>query len=177
MPAERCAAGAGEVEIRVRATGLNFRDVLMALGLYPGGESPLSIECAGTVESVGKEVVDFMPGDDVIAIAPGSFSTTVLADSRLTVKKPSGMTFEEAATVPSIFGTAYHALVELAGLKRGERVLSTLRLAASAGPLWKWRKRPGLKFCDGRKRCKAQLLHSIGIRHVFDSAPWPLPSR
>ena len=89
VPAERSAAGAGEVEIRVRATGLNFRDVLMALGLYPGGESPLGIECAGTVESVGEEVVDYMPGDGVIAIAPGSFSTTVLADHRLTVKKPS----------------------------------------------------------------------------------------
>ena len=78
-------------------------------------------------------MVDFMPGDDVIAIAPGSFSTTVLADSRLTVKKPSGMTFEEAATVPSIFGTAYHALVELAGLKRGERVLIH---AATGGVGW-----------------------------------------
>ena len=55
-PAERGAPGPGEVQIEVRASGLNFRDVLNALGMYPGEAGPLGSECAGEVVSLGEGV-------------------------------------------------------------------------------------------------------------------------
>nr|MBA2245212.1 polyketide synthase dehydratase domain-containing protein [Gemmatimonadota bacterium] len=67
--ATRREPGPGEVEVRVRASGLNFRDVLNALGMYPGDAGPLGSECAGTVVAVGEGVSEFSVGDEVVALA------------------------------------------------------------------------------------------------------------
>ncbi|KOV64276.1 alcohol dehydrogenase catalytic domain-containing protein, partial [Streptomyces sp. MMG1121] len=64
------ALAAGEVRIAVRAAGLNFRDVLIALGMYPG-EAPLGSEGAGVVVEVGSGVVDLCPGDRVMGLFAG----------------------------------------------------------------------------------------------------------
>jgi NADPH:quinone reductase-like Zn-dependent oxidoreductase len=77
------------VEIEVRATGLNFRDVLNVLDLYPGDPGPLGGECAGIVSAVGPGVTNFKPGDEVVAAAPASFADHALTDARLVVRKPS----------------------------------------------------------------------------------------
>ncbi|HXA52378.1 MAG TPA: polyketide synthase dehydratase domain-containing protein, partial [Candidatus Acidoferrum sp.] len=99
-PTSRRVPAPDEIEIRVHATGLNFRDVLNALGMYPGNPGPLGGECAGVVTAVGEEVTRFAPGDEVIAIAPGSFGTVVTTPAALAVTKHTGMTFEEAAAIP-----------------------------------------------------------------------------
>src|SRR5262249_54090647 len=96
-PRSRQDPGPGEVVIRVQATGQNFRDVLCALGLYPGETPPLGGECAGHVVRVGAGVRGFRPGDEVVAIAPGSFASHVTVDARLVVARPSRLTLEEAA--------------------------------------------------------------------------------
>ena len=70
-PIERRAPGPGEVEIAVEATGLNFKDVLNVLGMYPGDPGPLGGECAGRVSAVGAGVTHVRPGDDVLAVAGG----------------------------------------------------------------------------------------------------------
>jgi NADPH:quinone reductase-like Zn-dependent oxidoreductase/thioesterase domain-containing protein/acyl carrier protein len=113
---------AGEVRIGVRAAGLNFRDVLIALGLYPG-EAPLGSEAAGVVLEAGPEVTGLVPGDRVLGLMPDGFGPVAVADARLVAPVPEGWSFAQAASVPVAFLTAYYGLADLAGLSRGEKVL------------------------------------------------------
>ncbi|MCG6495747.1 type I polyketide synthase, partial [Kitasatospora sp. A2-31] len=114
--------GAGEVRVDVRAAGVNFRDVLIALGMYPG-EAPLGSEAAGVVLEVGAEVTDLKPGDRVFGFVPQGFGPLAVADRRMVVPMPAGWSFAQAAAVPVVYLTAYYGLVDLAGLQVGERVL------------------------------------------------------
>ncbi|SCL14162.1 Acyl transferase domain-containing protein [Micromonospora nigra] len=112
-----------EVRVQVRAAGLNFRDVLNALGHYPGDPGPPGGEAAGVVTEVGDAVTDLRPGDRVLGVFTGCFGPVAVTDRRLLVPVPDGWTFAQAATVPVVFLTAYHGLVDLAGLRAGEAVL------------------------------------------------------
>ncbi len=120
---KRRAPAAGEVEIRVRAAGLNFRDVLNALGMYPGDAGPLGSECSGVVVAVGAGVEHLKPGDEVIAFAVDSMASHVTAPATLVVRKPANIGFADAITLPNAYLTAAQALIVAAGLKRGQRVL------------------------------------------------------
>jgi mycoketide-CoA synthase len=120
---ERGSLGAGEVRVSVRAAGVNFRDVLATLGMYPGDPGPLGYEGSGVVEEVGSAVTDLSPGDPVMGLFSRGFGPTVVEDRRRLVKIPAGLTFEQAAAVPLVFLTAYYALVDLAGLQQREKVL------------------------------------------------------
>lgn len=113
VAAEPVACGAGEVRIRVNAAGLNFSDVLKALGRYPGqaGDPMLGVECSGTVEAVGEDVNDLRLGERVMAIAPGTFAQTVLTPRHLVAPVPDGMDMELAAGVPVAFLTAALAVL------------------------------------------------------------------
>ncbi|MFI9155922.1 SDR family NAD(P)-dependent oxidoreductase [Streptomyces sp. NPDC053367] len=113
---------ADEVRIGVRAAGVNFRDVLIALGLYPD-EVPLGAEAAGVVLETGADVTEFAPGDRVFGIVMESFGPVAVAQRQLLARMPDGWSFTQAASVPVTYATAYHGLVDLAGLRAGERVL------------------------------------------------------
>jgi polyketide synthase 12 len=115
--------GPDEVRVAMRAAGLNFRDVLNALGLYPGNAGELGIEGAGLVTELGSRVRNFKVGDRVMGMMPAAFGPVTVTDSRLLAKIPDGWAFEQAASVPSVFLTAYYSLVGLAKLERGQRVL------------------------------------------------------
>ncbi|UYQ66232.1 SDR family NAD(P)-dependent oxidoreductase [Streptomyces peucetius] len=116
------ALGVGEVRVGVRAAGVNFRDVLIALGMYPG-EAPLGSEAAGVVLEVGAGVTDLKPGDRVFGLITDAFGPVAVADRRTIVPMPSCLTFAQAAAVPVVYLTAYYGLVDLAGLHSGERLL------------------------------------------------------
>jgi len=129
-PLERRAPGPGEVEIAVEATGLNFRDVMLALGLLgdeaveDGFAGPhLGMECAGTITAVGAEVDDLAVGDAVVAFAPACFATHVTTATTAVAKRPEHLPAEAAATLPAVFFSAYYALAHLARLQPGETVL------------------------------------------------------
>ncbi|MFJ4658844.1 type I polyketide synthase [Nocardia sp. NPDC088792] len=113
----------GQVRIAVRAAGLNFRDVLNALGMYPGAVEALGLEGAGVVLEVGPGVTGLAPGDRVMGLLTGAFAPVAIADQRLITTIPAGWTFAEAASAPVVFLTAYYALVDLGGLRAGESVL------------------------------------------------------
>ncbi|GAA2024658.1 type I polyketide synthase [Polymorphospora rubra] len=115
--------GPYEVRVDVRAAGLNFRDVLNALGLYPGDPGPPGGEAAGVVTEVGAEVTDLRPGDPVLGVFVGGFGPVAVTDRRLLVPKPERWSWAQAASVPVVFLTAYHGLVDLAELRAGEAVL------------------------------------------------------
>ncbi|MFF2853005.1 SDR family NAD(P)-dependent oxidoreductase [Streptomyces sp. NPDC058001] len=114
--------GPSDVRVSVRAAGLNFRDVLIALGMYPG-EARMGGEGAGIVTEVGSEVTTLAPGDRVMGMLSSAFGPTTVSDARALVRVPDDWTFEQAASVPTVFATAYYGLVDLAGVRAGESVL------------------------------------------------------
>ncbi|MDZ7309035.1 MAG: type I polyketide synthase, partial [candidate division KSB1 bacterium] len=177
--APRRAPGPGEIEIQVRAAGLNFLDVMKALGVYPGLEAnaPVALggECAGIVCAVGEGVENFAIGDEVMAITPSFNHTSLLASfvtvpARLAVPKPRPLRFAEAAAVPAVFLTAYYALHHLGRMNAGERVLihsaaggvglAAVQLAQAAGCEI---------FATAGTPEKRAFLKSRGVHHVFDS--------
>ncbi|WXA89821.1 SDR family NAD(P)-dependent oxidoreductase [Pendulispora rubella] len=115
--------GPGQVRVAVRAAGLNFRDVLNALGMYPGEAGELGLEGAGVVLEVGPGVSLLTAGDRVMGLFPCAFGPVAVADHRMLAPIPRGWSFAQAAAVPIVFLTAYYALVDLAHLQPGERLL------------------------------------------------------
>ncbi|MFD2768338.1 type I polyketide synthase [Micromonospora eburnea] len=112
----------GQVRIAVRAAGVNFRDVLVALDMYPG-PARIGGEGAGVVLDVGPGVDDLAPGDRVMGMFDGAFGPVAVADHRTVVRMPPGWSYAQAASVPVAFLTAYYGLVDLAGLRSGESLL------------------------------------------------------
>ncbi|MFJ5900691.1 SDR family NAD(P)-dependent oxidoreductase [Streptomyces sp. NPDC093064] len=112
-----------QVRIGIRAAGLNFRDVLNALGMYPGEAGLFGSEAAGVVTEVGPDVTELAPGDRVMGMVFGGFGPLGAADERLLTRIPDDWSWETASSVPLVFLTAYYALKDLAGLKAGEKVL------------------------------------------------------
>jgi NADPH:quinone reductase-like Zn-dependent oxidoreductase/acyl carrier protein len=163
----------GEIEIDVIAAGVNFRDVMKTLGIYPlnpGMPSWLGDECCGVVTASGADVREFAPGDAVVAIAPASFATRVRAPAHLAIRQPAGLSAEEAVTIPIAFSTAHHALVDAAGLARGETVLihggaggvglAAIQIAHHVG---------ATVFATAGSSEKREYLRSLGVAVALDS--------
>ncbi|ALK29465.1 type I polyketide synthase [Burkholderia plantarii] len=166
-----------EVEIEPMATGLNFRDVMYAMGLLSDeavengfAGATIGMELSGRVLRVGRAVTAFAPGDAVLGFAPASFATRVVTRAEAIAAKPAAMSFEEAATVPTTFFTAYYALVELARVRRGERVLvhggaggvgiAAIQIARHFG---------AEVFATAGSDEKRQFARLLGADHVLDS--------
>jgi phthiocerol/phenolphthiocerol synthesis type-I polyketide synthase C len=172
-PLSRRAPAAGEIEVEVDATALNFIDTMKAMGTYPGAEgtaAQLGGECAGRVVAVGPGVTSVTPGDRVVACAFGSAAShvTVRADHAQPI--PADMDDRDAAGLPLVLTTAWYGLHELARLSAGESVL----IHSAAGGL-------GLAAIQVAKSLGARIiatagseekrryLRSLGIADVFDS--------
>ncbi|MEU6582344.1 type I polyketide synthase [Nocardia sp. NPDC046763] len=112
-----------EVRVALRSAGMNFRDVLIALGVYPIDWVVVGGEGAGVVSAVGSAVTRFHPGDRVMGLFDRGVGSYAVAPQAKLARIPDGWSFEQAAAVPAVFGTAYYALIDLAGLKAGESVL------------------------------------------------------
>lgn len=162
-----------EVEIAVCAAGLNFIDVMRALGVYPGqvpGPVHVGLECAGTVTAVGPDVCGVAVGDAVVALATDGVGSHVTASADLVVPTPHSLDHAAAATVPIAFLTAYHALHELARMRAGERVLihcaaggvglAAVQVARCIG---------ATVYATAGTPEKRDHLRSLGIEHVWDS--------
>jgi NADPH:quinone reductase-like Zn-dependent oxidoreductase len=110
-----------EIEIEVRAVGLNFRDVMIAMGQL--SDTYLGDECAGIVTRVGPDVDSLQKGDRVFGVAHGSFRTYYRDEAQLFQKMPDNMSFEAAAALPLVYCTAYYGLMYQARLRKGQSVL------------------------------------------------------
>ncbi|GME49943.1 Highly reducing polyketide synthase alt5 [Neofusicoccum parvum] len=112
-----------EVEIQVRATSLNFKDVMIALGQVPG--DGFGFDGAGVVTQVGSSnTSDLRPGDRVVFFAPsGGFGTYLRCAASQVHAMPPSMDFAAAAALPVVFSTALYALDYVARLRAGETVL------------------------------------------------------
>jgi NADPH:quinone reductase-like Zn-dependent oxidoreductase/thioesterase domain-containing protein/acyl carrier protein len=165
--------GSGQVEVEVRAASLNFRDVMKALGVYPGDTEDavmLGDELSGVVVAVGKGVERFGVGDEVIAIAPHSFASHATTHADCLMPKPPHLTFEQAATIPIAFATAYHALHDVAGIRPGERVLVHAAAGGVGLAAIQIARHLGAEvFATAGSPEKRELLGLLGVRHVMDS--------
>ena len=170
QPVNRQSPGPGEVEIKVRATGLNFRDVLNVLNLYPGDPGPLGGECAGEIVAVGPGVLGFKPGDEVVALAPASFASHVITRADFVAPKPEHLSFEQAATIPICFLTVQHALERLGRMQPGEQVLIHAATGGVGLAAIQIAQHLGAEiFATAGSPRKRDYLKSLGIRHVMDS--------
>lgn len=115
------ALGPDEVEVRVAATGMNFKDVVVAMGQVQ--QPYLGVECAGTVSRVGTSVSGLKVGDRVCAMSLGAYSTYARCLGTSAAVIPASMSFETAASIPVVYSTAYYGLVEVARLEKGQSIL------------------------------------------------------
>jgi acyl transferase domain-containing protein/acyl carrier protein len=176
QPMQRRSPAVNEVEIAVKATGLNLIDVLDALNLLPFERDWFGVECAGEVVAVGSAVHDLQVGglqigDRVIALAPGSFQEYVTVPIEWVVKQPDRLNrnHNAAATIPANFLTAYYSLHEMHQLKAGDRVL--IHSAASgtgmaAVQIAQWL---GAEVYATASPSKWEALRQLGVQHIFNS--------
>jgi len=165
--------GPQEIEIRVRAGGINFRDVLKALGTYPGNTIDrlwFGDDVAGTVERVGKNVTSLKPGDEVAGLAPYAFQAFVNVDSRMVFSKPSQLSFPQAATLPTVFLTAHWGLIHLARMQPGESILIHAGTGGVGQAAIQIARHLGLTiFATAGTPQKRELLQELGADHVMNS--------
>ncbi|MFE3001804.1 SDR family NAD(P)-dependent oxidoreductase [Nocardia sp. NPDC059246] len=112
-----------DVLIAVRSTGLNFRDVLIALNVYEGPGRRIGNECSGDVVAVGSAVTEFRPGDRVFGRVVDSLADLAVAHRSELATMPEHWSYATAAAIPITYGSAYHAVVNMAGLRSGEKIL------------------------------------------------------
>ena len=171
------APGPGEVEIDVHAAGLNFRDVMWAMGLLPEealidgfAGAGFGLECAGIVRAVGPGVEGLAVGDRVMALAPAALGTRVVTPAAAVVPIPAETSFAAAATIPVAFVTAIYALGHLAQLAKGEHVL----IHAAAGgvglaAIQYAKHRGAIVIATAGSEVKRAFLRLAGADHVLDS--------
>ena len=170
VPTHRRQPSPGEVEIRVCATGLNFIDVLDALGALPfDRDNEFGVECAGEIVSIGEGVEDYGVGDAVIAIAFGSFSKYVTVNSQLVAPIPNGLNFEQAAGIPVNFVTAYYALYQIANITAKDKVLIHAAAGGTGMAAVKLALAKGAEVFATASPGKWEALKSIGVQHVYNS--------
>ena len=154
----------------MHASGLNFRDVLLALGLYPGEVPRLGSDGAGEVVAVGAGVTGLAVGDRVVAMVEGAFATHATTRAEFVAPLPAEIPYERAASLPSAWLTAEITLNQIARLQAGQRVLvhagaGGVGMAAVALAL-----RAGAEvFATAGSDEKRAVLAAMGVPHVLDS--------
>ena len=165
----RTELAAGQVRVAVAAAGVNFRDVLVALGMYPGA-ADLGAEGAGIVTEVGPGVTELAVGDVVMGIV-GLTGSEAAVDQRLVVPVPHGWSFADAAGVPVVFLTAYYGLSVLAGLSAGQRVLVHAAAGGVGMAAVQLARHWGAEVFATASRGKWETLRAMGFDddHIADS--------
>lgn len=152
---------------------MNFRDVLKALGLYPAETPDARIfgdEVGGIVRAVGSDVHHVAAGDAVFGLAVFGLSTHTLARGADVRKLPAGMSFEEAATLPVVFMTAWHAMKNVARLRAGESILIHAGAGGVGMAAVQIARHLGLEvIASAGSPAKRGLLRTMGVKHVVDS--------
>ena len=164
------APGFGQVRIRVAAAGVNFRDALMAVGMYPGTPVAPGVECAGTVEAVGPGVEGLEVGARVFGCAQASQATHALARADMISITPDALSDISAAALPSAYLTADIGLRKLASMQAGDRVLIHAATGGVGLAAVALAQRAGAEiYATAGSSAKRTLLEQMGIEHVYDS--------
>ncbi|MCC6271373.1 MAG: zinc-binding dehydrogenase, partial [Microbacteriaceae bacterium] len=182
VPQQRRTPGAGEIEIAVTAAGLNFRDVLNALGLLQeyyatvlgitqATDVGLGFECAGVVTAIGAGVQHLRIGDRVmgLSLGEGAFANYLTLPATQMVAIPDGVSDEAAATIPLTFLTAWYGLVELAHLQAGDRVLIHAAAGGVGQAAVQIAQALGAEVFATASPGKWEFLRRQGVTHLFNS--------
>ncbi|WP_281291094.1 type I polyketide synthase [Streptomyces montanus] len=178
--------GRGEVELRVRAAGVNFRDVLTVMGLLPAPDRPtdrrtdrrpdsgdrIGFECAGTVTAVGPGVEHVRAGDTVLAVdlAGGAFGSFATVRADAVVPVPPGADAVALAGIPTAYLTAWYSLRHMARLAAGERVLIHSATGGTGLAAIAVARHLGAEvLATAGNDEKRGYLRGMGVRHVMDS--------
>ena len=171
------ALGPGDVEVEVTAAALNFRDVMVTLGLLPalayersalGRE--VGMEASGIVRRAGSDVRHCRVGDEVAFIKGGCIANRVVVNQYLVFAKPVGLSMEEAASSLSVYVTAYYSLIHLARLRKGQRVLIHSGMGGVGQAAIALAKHVGAEiYATAGSESKRDQLRALGVRAAFDS--------
>jgi phthiocerol/phenolphthiocerol synthesis type-I polyketide synthase C len=177
QPAARRTPQGNEVEIEVKAAGLNFHDLMWAMNMLPDeaieerfGGATLGLECAGIVTSIGKDVTGLKVGDAVVGFGRDAFGSHVVTSEMAVAPKPKYLSFEEAATIGITFFTAVYGLENVAQISPGERVLihgATGGVGLAA--IQVAQERGAIVFATAGTDEKRGYLRKLGVQHVFNS--------
>ena len=162
-----------EIEVRVCAGGINFRDVMKALGTHPGNPEDLlwfGDDFSGVVERVGNKVTTVKVGDEVAGMAPYAFRSYATTDERMAFCKPADLTFAQAATIPTVFLTAHYAINHLARMQPGESILIHAGSGGVGQAAIQIAQHLSLKvFATAGSPEKRRMLTEMGVDHVMNS--------
>ena len=112
-----------QVRVRVRAVGLNFRDLMLSLNMLKDEEITLGLEYSGEVVEIGSEVKLHQVGDEIIGLGFDTFADHLVLNQAFMTKKPKHLNWEQAAAVPLVFATVYYALYDKLKPTKGETIL------------------------------------------------------
>ncbi len=160
---------AGQIRVAIRAAGLNFHDVVVALGAIT--DEGLGWEAAGVVIDTAADVTTVARGDAVMGLFQDAFAPTAITDHRSVVRVPAGWSFPQAASVPVAFLTAYAGLVELGGLHAGQRVIIHAGAGAVGQAAIQIARHLGAEVYATAHPSKHHVLHGLGLddHHVASS--------
>ncbi len=169
--------GPHDVEIDVTAAALNFRDVMVTLGLLPALSYERSalgrtvgMEASGIVRRVGDAVRACRVGDAVAFTQGGCITNRAVVNEHLVFAKPASLSMEEAASVLSVYVTAYYSLIHLARLRKGQRVLIHSAMGGVGQAAIALAKHAGAEiYATAGSESKRDQLRALGVRAAFDS--------
>ena len=164
--------GPGRVLVRVRAAGINFADLMARQGLYPDAPdlpAVLGYEVAGEVEQIGEGVESVVPGDKVLGWCRfGGYAELVSAREHDLIPLPEGWSFEEGASFPVVYGTAYAALVAYGNLRAGERLLIQAAAGGVGIACTQIAKLLGAEIFGTASASKHDAIREFGVQHAID---------
>ncbi|UGT60385.1 SDR family NAD(P)-dependent oxidoreductase [Nocardia asteroides] len=161
----------GQVRIAVRAGALNFKDVLICLGMVPAEDFRMGREAAGVVTEVGPGAEGFEPGDRVMGLILSGLGPVAVTDHRMITHMPRGWSFTDAAAVSVVFLTAYYGLHDLARIQPGERLLVHAAAGGVGTAATQLARHWGVDVYGTASRNKQDTLRSTGFdeEHIADS--------
>jgi mycoketide-CoA synthase len=171
IPDADAPLGPGQIRVALSAIAANFRDVMIALGLYPDPDAVMGIEASGVVVETASQDGRFAIGDRVMGLFPDGTGTIATTDQRLLVKMPAGWSHTAAATTTVVFATAYYALLDLAAAKPGQRVLVHAAAGGVGMAAVQLARHLGLEVFATASRGKWDTLRAMGFDddHISDS--------
>ncbi|WYZ46092.1 hypothetical protein EsH8_IX_000317 [Colletotrichum jinshuiense] len=162
-----------EVVVEAKAVGMNFKDVLIAMGIVDSNIGNLGLEASGVVRQTGPNAKELTPGDRVFVFGGGCFSTGIIISEKLCVKIPESLSFEDAATMPCVFSTVIHGLLDVGRLSEGDSVLIHSACGGVGLAAIQLCKMIGAEiYCTVGSEEKVQYLEStfgISREHIFNS--------
>ena len=169
--------GPEDVEIEVSAAALNFRDVMVTLGLLPALayersalREAVGIEASGIVRRVGPDVRQYSVGDEVAFTEGGCVANRVVVEQHRVFARPGCLSMEEAASVLSVYVTAYYSLIHLARLRKGQRVLIHSAMGGVGQAAIALARHVGADiYATAGTESKREQLRALGVRAAFDS--------